>query len=303
MGTAGCLYKIRSKVSENFFIINGDTFFDINLNKMYELKKKNKYILASTLSKNYKSNKQLNKLSINKKDNIIYKNNSGNLMNGGCYLFDKSIFKKIRNKYQSLEVLVEDFIKIKKFIGYKSKNLFIDIGTPKSLKKSKKIFYNYFNRPALFLDRDGTINEDNGYVHKKKDLVFKNQTLNLIKKFINRNYWIFIVTNQAGVSKKKFTLKDFKIFQNYLKYKLSKKNILINDIRYCLYHKDAQIISLKKNSNYRKPGNLMIKNILKEWDINLSKSLMIGDKISDKQCAENSNLNFYFTKHINKIKI
>ena len=40
MGTAGCLYKIKSKVSENFFIINGDTFFDINLNKMYELKKK-----------------------------------------------------------------------------------------------------------------------------------------------------------------------------------------------------------------------------------------------------------------------
>ena len=51
MGTAGCLYKIKSKVSEKFFIINGDTFFDINLNRMYDLKKNNKYVLASTFPK------------------------------------------------------------------------------------------------------------------------------------------------------------------------------------------------------------------------------------------------------------
>ena len=102
---------------------------------------------------------------------------------------------------------------------------------------------------------------------------------------------------------KKFSLKDFKVFQKYLKYELSKKNILINDIRYCLYHKDSKITSLRKNSNYRKPGNLMIKNLLKEWDVNMSKSLMVGDQISDKQCAKNSDLDFYFTKDINKIKI
>ena len=143
---------------------------------MYDLKN-NKYVLASTFSKNYKSNKQLNKLSINNKDKSIYKDNNGKLMNGGYYLFDKSIFKKIKNKYQSLEILVEDFIKTKKFIGYKSKDLFIDIGTPKNLK-IKKIFSNYFNRPALFLDRDGTINKDNGYVHKIEDLVLKVKHLN-----------------------------------------------------------------------------------------------------------------------------
>ena len=79
-----------------------------------------------------------------------------------------------------------------------------------------------------------------------------------------------------------------------LKKFLFKKNILINDIKFCPYHKFAKIKKYRKVSLYRKPGNLMVENIKKNWHLNLDKSFMIGDKPSDKKCAEKSNLNFHY---------
>ena len=83
---------------------------------------------------------------------------------------------------------------------------------------------------------------------------------------------------------------------------------LINDVKFSAYHKKAKIKKYKKNSNFRKPGNLMIQEVFKRWDINLSKSFMIGDKKSDYLSAKKSNLKFYyasnnFYKQINTYKL
>ena len=72
-------------------------------------------------------------------------------------------------------------------------------------------------KPALFLDRDGVINIDKGYTHKTKDFKLMPNILKVLKYFNNKNYYIFIVTNQAGVAKKKFTINEFYKFQNYIK--------------------------------------------------------------------------------------
>ena len=66
-------------------------------------------------------------------------------------------------------------------------------------------------------------------------------------------------------------------------------------MKYCPFHKDATIEKYKKLSNYRKPGNLMVENLKKNWNINLKKSIMIGDKISDKKCAIKSKLKFLYS--------
>jgi D-glycero-D-manno-heptose 1,7-bisphosphate phosphatase len=114
----------------------------------------------------------------------------------------------------------------------------------------------------------------------------------LSKKKIN----IFIVTNQAGIAKGLFTEKEFLNLSRYMKKKFIKKNIYINDIEYCPFHPKGVILKYKKNSNYRKPGNLMLEKLIKKWGISKKNSYMIGDQISDYKAAKKSKIYFEFAK-------
>ena len=71
---------------------------------------------------------------------------------------------------------------------------------------------------------------------------------------------------------------------------------MINDVQYSPYHPKGSVLKFRKKSNLRKPGNQMIKNIFNKFMIDKKKSFMIGDKISDKICANKSNIKFYYTQ-------
>tara|TARA_B100000963_G_C22626601_1_gene672698 strand:+ start:1753 stop:2940 length:1188 start_codon:yes stop_codon:yes gene_type:complete len=306
-GTAGCLNQIKKKLTTNFIVVNGDTFFDIDYNQIINFNlRDNKSFISLAKNKNYKSNKKLINLNINN-NKIVYSKSS--YINGGIYKFKKTIFKYIIKYNCSLENdILPELIKSKKVSGKKFNDFFLDIGTPKNLIYAKRRLISYLRRPAVFLDRDGTINEDFGYTHQKKDLKFRKGVINGLQKLQKKSFQLFIITNQAGIGKGFFDLNKFYKFQQFMKSYLIKKNIFVNDIEFCPYHPDATIKKYKKQTNLRKPGNLMIKNILNKWPINLSRSVMIGDQKSDYLCAKKSNIKFYytekdFTKIVSKIKV
>ena len=296
MGTAGALSILKKKNVNDFILINGDTFLDINLNQLIKSCSKNSYG-SITLVKNdfYKSNRKLSTLAL-RENKIIYQDKS-NFMNGGIYFFKKKIFKLIKNKNTSLENdILPNLIKNKKISGIKTKNFFLDIGTPENFKKAKKIISKKFIKRAAFLDRDGVINFDKGYVHKIKDFKFRPNVIKGLKFLRNNDYYIFVVTNQAGIGKGIYTEKQFFNLQNYIKQKLQKKDIFFDDINFCPYHPEAKIKKYRKITQLRKPGNLMIKQIRNKWSIKLNKSFMIGDQVTDKICAKNSKLYFEYSK-------
>ena len=160
-----------------------------------------------------------------------------------------------------------------------------------------KTKYIHTKKPAIFLDRDGTINYNYGYVHKFSKFKFKKNVIKGLKYLTKKKYYIFIVTNQAGIAKGKFKLSDLTKLHSKLKNYLKEKRIIINDIEYCPYHPNGIIKKYKKKTNYRKPGNLMIKKILKKWNVNVKKSFMLGDQKSDELAAKKSNLYYEYVKN------
>ena len=101
-------------------------------------------------------------------------------------------------------------------------------------------------------------------------------------------------------------LREFYEFNEKLKKKIGLLKIYLDDIQYCLYHPQSKILKYKKKSGFRKPGNLMIKKLCKNWLIDLKRSFMIGDSQVDKLCANKSNLYFEYSKtnfysQVNKI--
>jgi D,D-heptose 1,7-bisphosphate phosphatase len=296
LDTGGALCQLKKKISHQFILINGDSFVDYDFNKFVNNKLKKNKIGKILLIKNYtyKKNKKLSNLSIDK--NQILKKD-GDLMNAGIYLFKKKIFKYLKLQKISLEDEILPLLIEKKLIqGSFTSNNALDIGTYKNLKKAKFFLKKYINIPSVFLDRDGVINVDKKYVCKIKDFHLRRNVIGGLKFLSKKKINIFIVTNQAGIAKGLFTEKKFLNFSRYMKKQFIKKNIYINDIEYCPFHKKGVILKYKKNSNYRKPGNLMLEKLIKKWGISKKNSYMIGDQISDYKAAKKSKIYFEFAK-------
>ena len=139
---------------------------------------------------------------------------------------------------------------------------------PKDYAKVKKFLIKAFNKSAIFLDRDGVINEDLNYVHKIKDFKWRKNVKKAIKFLNDHNFYVFIVTNQSGVGRGYYKEKDVVKLHKWINHELRSKGSQIDEFFYATYHKSSRL----KFSNQEK------------------KSLVIGDQVSDIKMAKKANL-------------
>jgi D-glycero-D-manno-heptose 1,7-bisphosphate phosphatase len=137
-------------------------------------------------------------------------------------------------------------------------------------------------KKALFLDRDGIVNEDREYPHKPDDIAFFPAIFDICKAAIEKGYLIVVVTNQAGIAKGYFTEDDVNALHKWMAMRFLEKGISIAGFYYCPFHKDGVLEAYKRTSYCRKPKPGMFLNAAKDLNIDLSQSIMIGDKQSDR---------------------
>ena len=296
--TGGALYKIRNKIKDNFFLINGDSFLDIDFNLISKISL-NRAIgtIVTTNNQNYKKNNKINNLKIDNQGFIELSNNKTKLMNGGIYFFKKKIFDYVSNKKSSLENdILDKLIKRKKIKGINSNNKFIDIGSIKNLNLLKKN-PNIISQKAVFLDRDGVINKLNpdGYILDFNQFKLLPGVGNAIN-FLNKNgYLVIIVTNQACVGKLILTEKKLHKIHEKMKKKIFVNNQgLINDIYYSPYYKYSKNKKYRINLKDRKPNPGMIIKAIKKWNLRINDSFFVGDSISDYNAAKKIGLRFFY---------
>ena len=204
----------------------------------------------------------------------------------------------INNNYSSLENdFLPKLIKQKLVGGSIHNNFFIDIGIPKNFHFAKKNLRKILYKKAIFLDRDGVINYDYGYVHKFQNFKFRPGVIKALKFLKRKDMYIFIVTNQAGIAKGKYTLDQYINLNFKLKDYLSKKNIYIDAVEFCPHHEEAKITKYKKKCKFRKPGNLMIEKLFSKWFITKKTSFMIGDNKTDFLAAKKSKIRFFYAEN------
>jgi len=138
---------------------------------------------------------------------------------------------------------------------------------------------------ALFLDRDGVINIEKNYLYKKEDFEFIDGIFDLCQYYQNLGYKIFVVTNQSGIARGYYSEEDFLQLTQWMKKEFIKRNIDIKRVYYCPHHPD-----ITGTCDCRKPKPGMILQAKEEFNIDLSKSLMIGDSERDIQAALNAGI-------------
>jgi D-glycero-D-manno-heptose 1,7-bisphosphate phosphatase len=149
------------------------------------------------------------------------------------------------------------------------------------MKKQKRILV----RKVLFLDRDGVINVDKGYVYKIEDIEFIDGIFDLCKTYQDKGYEIIIITNQAGIARGYYTEEDFIKLMDWMKKKFEKRGINILDVFYCPHHPD-----FTGECSCRKPKPGMILEAAKKYNIDLKSSVLIGDKISDIEAGKRAGI-------------
>jgi D-glycero-D-manno-heptose 1,7-bisphosphate phosphatase len=143
---------------------------------------------------------------------------------------------------------------------------------------------------ALFLDRDGIINVDHGYVYKKEEFEFVEDIFTVCLDAQNKGYEIFVITNQSGIARGKYTVDQFEQLSLWMVEKFKSKGIVISDVYHCPHHPDKGLGKYLKSCDCRKPEPGMLLLAEKEHNIDLDNSVFIGDKVSDMQAAERAGI-------------
>ena len=136
-------------------------------------------------------------------------------------------------------------------------------------------------RPALFLDRDGVINVDHAYVHHPKDFQFIEGIFELVAAANKAGYLVVVVTNQAGIGRGYYTEADFHALTEWMREQFTLHGARIDAVYFCPFHPEHGISRYKRDADCRKPKPGMILQAADEQKIDLSRSLLIGDKMSD----------------------
>ena len=148
-------------------------------------------------------------------------------------------------------------------------------------------------KPAIFLDRDNTLIHDDGYVFEIEKFAWANGATAALKRFHNANIPVFIVTNQGGIGLGIFSEDKMHQFNNYLISSASKAGGLISDIAFCPHHPLSPDPAMAAPCRCRKPEPGLLFDLARKWQIDLSASVMIGDRKSDIEAGQRAGTHAY----------
>jgi len=140
-------------------------------------------------------------------------------------------------------------------------------------------------RKALFLDRDGIINEDGSYLYRPEDFRFMDGIFELCRAAQEKGYLLIVTTNQSGIARGYYTEEDFLKLTDWMCREFAKEDIRIDKVYFCPFHPEKGIGAYKVDSDDRKPNPGMLLKARDEFGIDMEASVMVGDKDSDMEAG------------------
>lgn len=310
MGTAGALGYLKDKLTEDFFVFYGDTVMDFDMQAMLDYhKQKNADATLFLHPNDHPYDSDIVDLDADGKVRCFYNKPhedgfiSRNIVNAALFIFKPSILDKIEVGVKShieKHVLPRCLEAGMNLYGYVSPEYIKDMGTPDryeavchDFESGKVARLNKKNpRPAIFLDRDGTINEEVNLLNKPERLKLIDGAAEAICLINKSDYLAIIVTNQPVIARNLCTIEELEYIHASLETMLGKEHAYVNAIYYCPHHPDKgypeERPEYKIDCECRKPKPGMLLQAAKDWNIDLSKSYMIGDSDRDLEVGNNA---------------
>ncbi|MCF2444413.1 HAD-IIIA family hydrolase [Dyadobacter sp. CY345] len=311
LGTSGALKQLEAILKERFLVLYGDVVMDFDIKRFQDFDAAAPSLGSLIVHPNdhpYDSDLVERKgdiitrfISKPHPDGLIYEN----LVNAAVYILSPEIFKFIDSSIAS-DFGKDIFPLILKQGGrlraYSTPEYIKDLGTPDRLHKVEKDYtsgkvenWNRSNkRPAIFLDRDGVLNEEVDNLRRIEDFKMLPGVAEAIRLINQSEYLAIVITNQPGIAKGFLSFEKLKEVHNLLETTLGREKAFLNQVYFCPHHADkgfdGEIAELKVSCECRKPAIGMILQAEKEYNIDLSRSFFIGDTTTDIKTALNAGL-------------
>lgn len=143
---------------------------------------------------------------------------------------------------------------------------------------------------AIFLDRDGVINIDHGYTHKIEDFTFIDGVFHACRRFQAMGYAIVVVTNQSGIARGYYSEADFERLTDWMLQRFAEEGVDVLAVYHCPHHAKEGYGEFKLDCDCRKPKPGMLIKAANEHHLDLSQSVIVGDKISDMRAGRAAQL-------------
>ena len=313
LGTAGAFYYLKDKIdAKDFMLVFGDIFFDMDFDRMEDFHFKNSALTTLLAHPNghpydsdlIQTDDTGRVIGFDSKHNVRdywY----DNMVNAGMYIINKRLLDLVKEPVKTdfeKDILANQVKLGASIYAYHTPEYVKDVGTvdrinatveelksgliqSKNLKKKQR---------AIFLDRDGTMNVSKGFISKADDLELIPGTIDAIKAINKSGALAIVITNQPVIARGECSFEELHNIHNKLKTLLGEKGAFVDDIFYCPHHPDkgfeGEVPELKFDCECRKPKTGMIEEAVKKYNIDLSKSYMVGDSTMDLETARNAGI-------------
>jgi len=287
LGTGGALYHARASLDEHFLLINGDTLFDINLNELAMQLPDG--ALARLALRRVPDTSRFGRVMLDgEKVTAMQEKGIGGdgLINGGVYFLAKACIDRLPSGVSSIEKdLFPQLIADQHLEGREYAGFFLDIGIPTDFEAAQTSVPNSLVRPAVFLDRDGVLNEDANYVSLPEQVRWIKGAKAAIKTLNDAGYYVFVVTNQAGVARGYYDADRVIALHKWMQQELRVAGAHVDAFYFCPHHPD-----FSGSCTCRKPEPGMILMAMEEWPIVRERSFLVGDKAGDVVAANRAGI-------------
>ncbi len=292
-GTGGAVFHARDRLDERFLLCNGDSLFDANLAVLLAA--------AATDGPEVAGRILLRRLPDASRSGVVTLEDGRittfqarppagsaarpGIINAGVYAFDHRLLERLQ-PVCSLEADVLPAIAAAGALrGTLSEGYFRDIGTPDDFDRADNELRALRQRRALFLDRDGVVNIDHGYVGSRERFEWTQGALETIRHATASGWHVFVVTNQSGVARGLYDEAAVRNLLDWMGDEARRTGGTIDDTRYCPFHPEATIPAYRAVSDWRKPAPGMLLDLLRAWELDPARCVMIGDQTSDLKAA------------------
>ena len=294
-GTAGALALARDRLAERFLLINGDTFFDCDLARIFGAAERLPPGHMLLTVREVEDAARYGRIQLTG-DGLVSrfseKDTPGpGLISTGIAVLDRSILDLIPQVPCSLEHDVYPrLVEAGRLHAISAEGYFIDIGLPETYATAQQELPRQTSKPAVFFDRDGVLNVDRGYTHRTDDLEFVKGAIEAIRLARAAGYLTVVVSNQAGVAKGHYDEATVDTFHRHMNAELRRHGTWIDAFYYCPYHPEAIVDAYRCAHPDRKPEPGMINRAVRDLRIERTGSFLVGDMETDILAAERADI-------------
>lgn len=293
-GTGGAVFHAQEHLHERFLLCNGDSLFDANLATLLAAAADDgPEVVGRMLLRRLPDASRSGVVTLEGDRITSFQARPPNspdvatsgIINAGVYAFDRRMLERLR-PVCSLETDVLPLIAASGGLrGTLSEGYFRDIGVTEDFERADDELRALRERRALFLDRDGVVNVDHGHVGSRERFEWMQGALDTIRHATRSGWHVFVVTNQSGVARGLYDQAMVRDLLEWMGDEARRHGGTIDDTRYCPFHPDATVPAFRAISDWRKPAPGMLLDLIRAWELDPARCVMIGDQATDLEAA------------------